>query len=283
MTRGAPADNHAEPRLPAWRNPPLALPDHLPDPLDDLEGNRPPGERPSWLVGPDEIPAPARPAGDPSTPELRAVPGGRVGLPIESRPAEAPPRPVAWTAAGNSVPRLTQVPEIQRRALPNAADEPDVERLAEDVPGPEADHFGAAPRHAAPAPRLEEPWWMVVGERLAGDRRLLAGLGIASALAIGVFALWPRSSASVHLREIHRHPERWEGRTVQVEGRIGDVFPIGSGYVFQLHQGRDTIVVFTRTRVPERRQRVQVAGEVSAGYLDGRARLAILEQATTTP
>jgi hypothetical protein len=124
---------------------------------------------------------------------------------------------------------------------------------------------------------------MVLGERLAGDRRLLAGIGIASALAIGAFALWPRSSASVRLREIHRHPERWEGRTVQVEGRIGDVFPIGSGYVFQLHQDRDTIVVFTRTRVPERRQRVQLAGEVSAGYLDGRARLAILEQATSAP
>jgi hypothetical protein len=79
------------------------------------------------------------------------------------------------------------------------------------------------------------------------------------------------------VREIRRHAEQWEGRAVHVSGRVGEVFSIGQGVVYQLHQGRDTIVVFSRSRVPEPRQRVSVQGTVSTGYLDGAPRVAILE------
>ena len=125
---------------------------------------------------------------------------------------------------------------------------------------------------------------MVLGERLAGDRRILIGIGAAVLVVIAAIVFWPRENASVSLRDIRRSPDQWEGRSVKVSGRVGDdVFPLGSGYVFHLLQGRDTIVVFTRSRVPERKQRLSVVGEVSAGYLDGRARLAILETPTPMP
>jgi len=66
---------------------------------------------------------------------------------------------------------------------------------------------------------------------------------------------------------------------VAVSGRVGETFPVGGGYAFYLHQGRDTIVVFTRSRVPTFRQRVQIVGSVSTGFLEGVPRAAIFEAA----
>jgi hypothetical protein len=256
----------------------MALPDRLPEPPDDFEDNAS-SVRPHWLVGAEEGAqaevhglersevklirpvAPTPPAGTPAN--------------APAKPA-VPAKPVAWTAAGNSLPRLTAVPEPARR--------PDPEDAAEFDPTLEGP--GDLPRgvpqvaSVAPATRaLEEPWWLVLGERFGSDRRLQIGIAAALVVVLAV-VFWPRGTAGVSLKEIRRNPDRWEGQSVNVSGRVGDVFPLGSGYVFNLHQGRDTIVVFTRTRQPERRARIQVTGEVSAGYLDGRARLAILEQPT---
>ena len=66
---------------------------------------------------------------------------------------------------------------------------------------------------------------------------------------------------------------------MRVKGRIGDVFPIGDGYVFNLHQGRDTVVVFTRSRLPVSHEKAEVVGTVSTGYLDGVPRVAVFEAA----
>jgi hypothetical protein len=176
------------------------------------------------------------------------------------------------------VPRLTQVPEFSRRQPAAEADDEDQpQRSLPADDGPEAlgPAAPAAPRHKA----LEEPWWLILTERFANDRRLLIGVGLALVALVTLFVVWPRAGAGVSVREIQKHPERWEGQSVRVTGRVGDVFPLGSGYIFNLLQGRDTIVVFTRTRQPESHQRVEVTGEVSAGYLDGRARIAILESA----
>ena len=277
----------------------MALPDRLPEPPDGFETHQGDG-RPDWLVGAEEGAqseihqqddalegnAPSHEGRVIPMPELRR-PAPPIGLPLESRPAPAPPPPpkaVAWAAAGNSVPRLTQTPEAEVRN-PFVSREPEDEHEIEPMPEEDSGLLTIASSATAPRaarPVLEEPWWIVLGERIAGDRRILIGIGAAALVVIAAIVFWPRENASVSLRDIRRDPEQWEGRSVKVSGRVGDdVFPLGSGYVFHLLQGRDTIVVFTRSRVPERKQRLSVVGEVSAGYLDGRARLAILETPTT--
>jgi hypothetical protein len=64
---------------------------------------------------------------------------------------------------------------------------------------------------------------------------------------------------------------------VKVAGRVGQVFHVGGGFAYYLHDGRDTLVVFTRTRKPEERQHVTVLGTMSTGYLDGLPTLALFE------
>ena len=98
-------------------------------------------------------------------------------------------------------------------------------------------------------------------------------------LVLGVWIFWPGPYQSVSISRIRREPQRFDGRVVAVSGRVGESFAVGGGYAFYLHQGRDTIVVFTRSRVPTFRQRVRIVGSVSTGFLDGVARAAIFEAA----
>ena len=53
---------------------------------------------------------------------------------------------------------------------------------------------------------------------------------------------------------------------------------MGASYAYWLHQGRDTIVVFTRLHTPIPREKVKVTGSVSMGYLDGVPRLSLFEE-----
>lgn len=296
----------------------MALPDRLPEPPEGFENHSAvgreahPDDRPDWLVGAEEGAqseigrdgdvegnTPARlgrvlPMPDlhrPAPPQVSSAAPQRIGVPLESRatPAPAaPPKPTAWTGVGNSVPRLTQAPQGEiRTSFTPKNQEDDVAPIPDDDTGVLAVSLSSGPTPTVAPPianrkLLEEPWWVVIGERIAGDRRIVIGAGIALLVGIAAFVFWPRPNASISIHTIRKDPELWEGRSVRVSGRVGDdVFPLGSGYVFPLLQGRDTIVVFTRSRTPERKQRVTVIGEVSAGYLDGRARLAILE--TPTP
>ena len=48
-----------------------------------------------------------------------------------------------------------------------------------------------------------------------------------------------------------------------------------------LVQGRDTIVVFTRTQMPTAHAVVTVKGQVSTGFLDGAPRQALFEDVAT--
>jgi hypothetical protein len=101
-------------------------------------------------------------------------------------------------------------------------------------------------------------------------------------LAAIVFSfLLPHGAGSIPLARIRQHPEAYDGRLVKVQGRAGETFTVGGSFVFDLRQGRDTIVVYSRTRRPSLHERVEATGTVSIGYLDGAPRLALFEQPQT--
>jgi hypothetical protein len=235
--------------------------------------------------------------------------GGRVGLPLprmarpdggslaeaEAAKAEAeakPQKPVAWKGASGSVPKLKIVsvagtpspaPELSKRGAAEADEEfATAEDAVPDMPGGESDAAPSRPLGPGrPAPRaavpsLDEPWWLVVGERIATDRKIHILIGAAVVL-FAVILLWPKGGNSVAISAIRKHPERYEGQTVTVSGRVGEVYAVGQGHTFYLHQGRDTLVVYTRMRTPVSREKLQIVGSVTMGFLDGAPRVAVFE------
>jgi hypothetical protein len=237
-------------------------------------------------------------------PPAEDVAPARVGLPLPrmTRPDAAstpepakdkkPEAPVPWKGAGTSVPKLrlasvaeppSSAPELSRKRSGAAADEDEAFEPDSVPAGPMAGgSFAAEAKPAAvgaPSPvkvqGLNEPWWLIVGERLATDRKLqlIVGGGIAVVLALTFF--WPHGENSVSISALHKHPERFEGQTVRVRGRVGEVFPVGQGHAFYLHSGRDTLVIYTRSNAPESRRTIEVVGSVTMGYLDGAPRVAV--------
>jgi hypothetical protein len=288
--------------------PPAPGPDSSRRPPDDEE-------RPDWLVGAEEGAAAEHARPDTPTPvrlqrpEMTPVEGlqGREAvrptdvdgptltrpanpdsgmlarLPLSSRRADnapAEPAPLqAWTAKGNSIPKLAIV-SAAPRASEAEAEEDDFE-LAGPGSGPDPGlRLVGASDAAPPRPRvrpLEESWWIVLGERLATERPLQLVIVGAIAAIVAAFVFWPHEGRGVSVRNIKKHPEVYEGQIVRVHGQVEEVFPIGNGWVYDLRQGRDTITVFTRGAMPERHQNVNVVGQVSTGYMDGSPRTAILE------
>ncbi len=198
---------------------------------------------------------------------------------------------LSWEPGANSVPSIRREPA--RSMMP-----PEPTR---DFPMDDAEERGSANARAAmlaaaaaeavarphdvvepeafnvPAPPL--PWWMQAPEAFRTDRRLqvLAVLGLL--LLVGI-SLIPRGEPGVSLGDLRKRPDHFNGQDVKVSGKIGEVFQVGGGYAFYLHQGRDTMVVFTRTRTPKSRESVNLVGHVSTGYLDGQPRLALFENNT---
>ena len=290
-----------------------ATPPSRPDDAPGEDAPAPHGNvRPDWLVGAEEGAAAERTRPDSATPvrlqrpELMPVEGleGReamrppdaglplpanpdsgalAGLPLSSRraaPAE-PAGPQAWTAKGSSVPKLAVVSAAPRQEETRAGGRDDDFDLAVPLGGSETGTTLIGASEAAPirpmVRPLEEPWWMVLGERIATERPLQLMIAGAIAAIVAAFVFWPHEGRGVSVRDIRKHPEVYEGQTVRVHGRVEEVFPIGNGWVYDLRQGRDTITVFTRGAMPERHQDVHVVGQVSTGYMDGSPRTAILE------
>jgi hypothetical protein len=117
---------------------------------------------------------------------------------------------------------------------------------------------------------------MQIPQLLREDRRVQGAAALVIVLLLAL-AFWPRPEKSLSLGNIRRHPDRYDGKDVRVSGRIGETFEVGGGWAFYLHQGRDTLVVFTRSRTPHRGQNVTLLGTVSTGYLDGQACSAVFE------
>lgn len=263
----------------------------------------PDADRPDWLVGADEGAQAEQVRGQQPSPHLKLVrPAADPASP--SGQAAKPSPPTAWKAAASSVPKLQRVegtapppaaPAGRARSAEPAWAAPgfDGTTAAKDdsldafpgepgaAPGAvmEADDPLAVPRRpVAPVRKvqLDEPWWVVAVDAVQTSRVVQLGV-VAALLAVLAWFMWPRSQPTVSIRNIHEHPERFDGVTVRVQGKVGDVYEVGGAHAFYLVQGRDTIVVFSRVRRPYRNERLHVSGSVSMGYLDGIARPSLFE------
>jgi hypothetical protein len=269
---------------------PLPEPQHPePDPPTPDTPAHPPGYRPDWLVGAEDFRAPeprrtdgaqdapqaAKPVGESPASHLslvRPVPG-----PPPARESASEPRR-AWSAAASSIPSL-------RREHPAAVEQPAprdaMEFEPEDrerAPMPEFLENSQAATPAPALPPLREAWWVVALEGLRSNGRVQIAVG-AVLVAFAVFTFWPRHEPSVSISYLRHHASEVDGRAVTVRGRVGDVFPMGTGYSFYLRQGHESIVVFTRTRQPVMNQTISVKGTISTGYLDGAPHQSLFEQA----
>lgn len=211
-----------------------------------------------------------------------------------------------WEPGGNSLPVLPRDPASPApQAAPQAAPPPDAgpeldfpmddaeERARVSAAAATAAALAAAAAataargpqpHAVVAPDAFDikdapaPWWMQMPQLLREDRRVQ---GLAAFVAIVLLALlfWPRGEKSLSIGSIRREAARYDGQSVRVSGRIGETFEVGGGYAFYLHQGRDTLVVFTRSRTPRRGEGATVVGMISTGFLNGQSGTALFESA----
>jgi hypothetical protein len=185
-----------------------------------------------------------------------------------------------WVPVASSVP----VPRLSLVEKP----EPDAERPAAAAPPPRPSGLPGREDDlrrptAVPPALLVEPWWVVAFDNLRTNRRaqLAVVVALAAVIMLGAW-MWPRGVGTTPIWQIRRHPVDYDGRDVVVRGRVGDdVFAVGGGWAFFLMQGRDTIVAFSLSRMPEPRKVVTMKGQVSTGFLDGMPRQALFETDTT--
>lgn len=213
---------------------------------------------------------------------------------IAPRPVEAPAdksqtTPVPWKAAASSVPKLRQQP-----VAPGPEPEGSFQGFAQDeltargpaMSGPRSDvEEDADPVVPLRPLSVTPPAWEVWLERVRSVPAPLV-LGVIAVLtlaAIVPFVFRPGEKGTVSLARIRQNPEAFDGRQVAVSGRAGETFQIGGNYVFNLRQGRDTIVVYSRTRRPALHERVYATGMLSIGYMDGSPRLALIEDSQDPP
>jgi len=206
--------------------------------------------------------------------------------------ANSPPAPEkkkAWTAAASSVPSLKLVksapatPAPSTEVLAQSAEEDEALAFPDAVPAgtPALTVVPGTPGTPRPGPpRVAPPheaWWVVALDELRSNRQIQILAVCAVALVVALLVFWPRGEMGTQVREILRDSSQFDGRQVKVAGRVGDVFAVGDGYAFYLLQGRDTLVVFTRSRVPHEREHVAVKGQISTGFLDGSPHQSLFE------
>jgi hypothetical protein len=125
-------------------------------------------------------------------------------------------------------------------------------------------------------PALPVPWWARIPEILGTNRQVQIAL-LAIVVAVLGVALWPHAERSVAISRLRTNPERYADTQVRVHGRVGEVFAVGGSWAYTLLEGRDTLVVFSRTRNPRPHDDITVVGTLSTGRLDGQARVSLFE------
>ena len=240
--------------------------------------NRPGGSeagtpRPSGLFGPGVLPLRKAP------PPASNAPDAKPTLPAWEHGASSVPA-VRRTAGGPGQP-ASPIPELSRDFPMDDAEER--ARVAAQLAEQQREEAALAARpHEVVAPQefdlpvVPVPWWAEAPKRLLADRRLQWAL---AALVLGLIAVavWPHSERTIAVAHLKLHPERYADVLVRVDGRVSEVFPVGGSWAYTLVQGRDTIVVFSRTREPRVREHIIVSGTLSSGFLDGQSRVAIFE------
>jgi len=256
-------------------------------------------ERPEWLTGSGDashelgpLDPGDRPAPDSGRPHplgsSRSHPPG-TGPPSPVRPpAAAARRPEATSPSPGGLPRLETDSTLSGYAPPRGSatrGDPDswegaVEKVSEgdDFPGDEPQKWSFRSATQPTHPPRERGLQSVLGG-LSRFRPMLVVVVVVAIAAVAALMLRPREEQTTSISAIRRHPERFDGQPVKVKGRVGEVFAVGGGYAFHLHQGRENLVVFTRSRVPVRREDVTITGSISNGILDGKPRQALFEAA----
>ncbi len=273
---GADAPTELEPDAPPPRrddSPPVRL--VLPSSPDEPRPTPPP-------AAPRREPPPPPEAVEP--PEFTTGPSmlwepGANSVPVLPRSGDfaAPPPPPPTTAASAAA-----EPAASPLDFPMDDAEERARATAEAAEAASAAAERAARPHAVVTPDAFDvrdalvPWWMRLPQMLREDRRIQVALAV---LLVAVLAVvfWPHAEKSLSIGAIRRDPGRFDGQDVRVSGRVGEVFDVGAGYAYYLHQGRDTLVVFTRSRTPRRGDHLTVVGMVSTGYLNGQSGTALFE------
>jgi hypothetical protein len=262
----------------------------------------------SWLVGPDEglaaeiarteteppLPRPTllrRPGSSdslqpPPVPPSPSQVGRVIAEPDSGSGFESGPGAMAWAPGGTSVPSLRRV------APAYAAPEPtrdfpmdDAEERAMGGASYIAHDEEAPPPHTVVNPEAFDvhapatPWWMQILHAIGGDRRIQVLIGLVL-IALVAVAMWPRGERPMSVGAVRRQAAHLDGVSVYVAGKVGQVFPVGGGYAYYLHDGKDTLVVFTRVTHPMSRRPIKVRGTMSIGYLDGQPTPALFESNT---
>jgi hypothetical protein len=240
----------------------------------DSQANLP---RPSGLFGPGVLPL------RPDTPELRDAPEAKTTLPAWDRGASSVPT-IKRSAAGarpgpSSAPELARdfpMDDAEERARVAAALAEQQRQEAEIEARP---HEVVAPKEFE-LPVVAVPWWAELQRFVLSDQRAQLGI-VAVLLALAALTFWPRGGKTISVAHLKQHPERYADTSVRVGGRVSEVFSVGGSWAYTLVQGRDTIVVFSRTREPKVRDDLVIVGTLSSGYLDGQSRVAIFESTAT--
>ena len=288
----------------------------LPDDDKDVALPRPTSARADWLVGADEGLTAEADRVDRGqkfeAPRLLRPNNGEADTrrsddlgPLTPRPPKpvlgsvAPPAPVpapatpTWAPGKSSVPRMRRsvptgpissggpIPELARDFPMDDADER--ARVAAEMADRQALEAAIAARpHEVVGPQEFElpavplPWWSRVPELVRMDRRVQVGL-LLLALGLAAATFWPRAEKTISVKHLKEHGEQYADTQIRVGGRVSEVFPVGGSWAFTLVQGRDTIVVFSRTRKPAPREQVVVIGTLSRGWFGGESRVAIFE------
>lgn len=263
-----------------------------PERYEDEEPETPAGPqsfaKPDWLVGAHEALESefARPEDQPdeAPPDLRSVvplPPQRPAGPRPINPYEGFAQPAAGRASSNWVETGYTAPDARPAGHPEAADLPEPEAdettgEGEELAGPETPTAaGERARWSPPAPP-RKAWWEAILERALTPAGLIVA-GVAVVVTVAASLLFGPKDHSIPLAKIRHNAREFDGQAVTVRGKVGEVYPVGGGYSFYLLQGRDTIVVFTRSRTPVSNERVSVSGVISTGVLNGELRQALLE------